>query len=100
MFIFTCWEHCPTPCSQCRPPVSPSTFPSHLLEMSMLPVPHERWSSTAVKSNGVTLQLYFPILAVVLIGVLTLNKLVELCLRVPDLLNGKNDRSMVTEQIK
>lgn len=68
--------------------------------MSMLPVPHERWSSTAVKSTGVTLQLYFSVLAVLLIGVLSLNKLVELNLRVLDLLNRRKDKSMVTEQIK
>ena len=66
----------------------------------MLPVPHERWSSTAVKSTGVTLQLYFSVLAVLLIGVLSLNKLVELNLRVLDLLNRRKDKSMVTEQIK
>lgn len=66
----------------------------------MLPVPHERWSSTAVKSTGVTLHLYFSVLAVLLIGVLSLNKLVELNLRVLDLLNRRKDKSMVTEQIK
>lgn len=46
----------------------------------MVTEPHERWSVTAVKSIGVTLQLYFPILALLLIDVLTLNKLIELCL--------------------
>ena len=55
---------------------------------------------TAVKSTGVTLQLYFSVLAVLLIGVLSLNKLVELNLRVLDLLNRRKDKSMVTEQIK
>lgn len=57
----------------------PLPSPSRLLEVSMLTVPHERWSVTAVESTGVTLQL-FPILALFLIDVLTLNKLVELCL--------------------
>lgn len=69
----------------CRAPSAdhlcpPLPSPSRLLQVSMLTVPHERWSITAVKSTGVTLQLYFPILALLLIDVLTLNKLIELCL--------------------